>query len=132
MYESALFALLYVAGMFLVAACQWLCIVKLAGTERKSIWLMMVAGSTLLTVSMPGLAWYLYRVHHDPILGLEPAWTIWFEAANAAYLLGELLFVTGFMLHCMTLSKSSERVRELENIIAAQAQENARLREAGR
>lgn len=131
MYDTGLFEFLYFAGMFLVAACQWLGIVKLAGTERKSIWLMMVVGSTLFTVSTLGLAWYVYSDRYGPGMDLDRL-VDWMQATEVGLLLGYLIFVSGFMLHCVTLSKSSGRVRELENIIAAQAQENALLREGSR
>lgn len=132
MYDSAAFEFLYFAGMLLVAACQWLGLLKLAGTERKGIWLTMLAGSTLFTISMLGLVVYLYLLRDNPGAAYGPEWTMAFQSANAAYVLGELLFVLGFVLHCMALSKSGGRVRELENIIAAQAEELDRLRKLGR
>lgn len=131
MFDSFVWQIIIFAGMGLAAACQWMGIVKLAKIGQKNSWLTMLAGAVLHTISLPVLLLGFLILSLNPTQDFDSLMG-WFKAVSAGQVLGNILFFTGFLLHCLSISKRQDRVRELESIIAAQAQELDRYRNAPR
>jgi hypothetical protein len=111
-----------------ILICQWVGILGLGKTTRNAAWWCMmsgVCGTTLGSISygvymgmlmagfssMPSLGSMLYLLIPTSLSGL-----------------GSLLFSIGFAIHGQKVSKSDERITELESIATAQGEEINRLR----
>jgi len=124
MYQSNLLTIGYYVLGLLVLGAQWTGVVALAKDGRTAAWWAMLAGTVLATVSTIGIT-YGYIQYYA--LGINPWGSLSVvglaSMMGSARSLGSLCFAIGFALHGLKGSRLANRVSELEQITAAQAQE---------
>lgn len=123
-----LFAILYSLINLIILTTQWTGILLLAKPGMNGGWWTMLLGAVLTTLATIGTMIVQYIISNNGSTSMIQ----WYQATGMAHTVGAFLFFLGFVIHALIVRGKSARVAELEGIIASQAQENARLREAGR
>ncbi len=117
-------------GIFLFALpvliAQWIGVVKLARAGRSGEWWCMLAGASLTTLGpvLQTAAMFFLR-NFDPAMEV---FSMVLMAVGSLSTLGSLLFMIGFAIHAVRLSRIRDRITELEMMNLAQATELERIR----
>lgn len=121
MNDSFLENLFSLFGFIVVFVCQCLAIIFLGKTRMDLAWWIMLAGTILAivgevaTMVVPAYISTIDQPIHDLL--------VWHQIAAALHIFGILLFTAGFLVHGISSFNYSRRIKQLEDIIATQAEE---------
>jgi len=122
MFGSAL-SLYSLFGLPILIA-QWIGVLGLRHSSRGVPWLMMVTGVSINTLMAlwPFVSIFIgYSMYSSGNLG-------WIYVPAMVSMLGSTLFAVGFAMHGLRSARATERQTELEQLVAAMAEEMDQLR----
>lgn len=119
----------FIAPLAAVASLifQWIGVVMLGKSSRSRAWWLLVAGTLFTTIALLLIYLAPLIVPRSYTSGDFPLMIVGWTTSIA----GNLLFIGGFALHALSLSRGTDRNKELEEVAAAMSEELQRLRERG-
>ena len=111
----------------LLLTAQWIGVVGLSKSGRSGEWWSMLTGTILTSLASVARITVLQFIGTQ-VAGRSTEWMMVYTAASFFSVFGGLLFMGGFAIHGLRVSRIRARVEELEMMNLAQATELERLR----
>lgn len=123
---SSFSGILFLLGSLPVLIALWIGVVHLSKKGRTGHWWCMLAGAILITLQP--VLWIAVEVIYRAMNGPMTHYSTTLMVTSRVSTLGYLLFMIGFAIHAIRLSRMRGRIEELEMMNLAQATELERLR----